>query len=133
MTEPSPIYETQDGGPRSSPTATVADTGNGESAAPTAAPDTVAPSTRSRAAKSAKTTTGNGRGRGVSPLDLPELLQIWQQATYNLQQAGLPVSALPLPNDVDGRPQVAVVLANVRLDTGNLILATTADTGKELS
>ena len=129
MTEPMPTYSTPDGAPKSSPTATAAGTGNGASEAPTAAPATEAPLPVFPEAKSARRNTGKGRSADRIGLEMPELLQIFQQAAFNLALAGLPVSLLPLPADPEGRPQVAVILANVAFSTGNLVLTNTGNTG----
>ena len=127
MTEPNPTYSTQAGEPKSSPTATAADTGNGASVEPTAAPATAEHLPVFPAAKSARRNTGKGRNADRIGLEMPELLQIFQQSAYNLALAGLPVSLLPLPADPEGRPQVAVILANVTFDTGNFVLTNTGN------
>lgn len=104
------------GAPKSSPIATAADTGNGASVAPNASPAMVASSRTST--KVAKPSTGKGSAKKKPPPSRAEVLEIWQQATLNLRLAGFDLTV----HDVDGSA-VALVLANVRLEHGQFILA----------
>ena len=123
--EEKPTYETQGGEPRSSRTGTGGDTGNGGSAAPSAAPATAETSPASPAAKNGSGNTGNGRKRpNLTP---GEALEIWQQATLQLRQAGVDISVATAPADKAGRPRTVVILANVVFDTGNFELVESTD------
>ena len=73
-------------------------------------------------AKSVKSDTGKGR-KAADPLPVSDLLNILQGILRDLQEAGLPVSAVQLPVS-DGRPlRVAVLMDHVIFDTGKLIPA----------
>ena len=118
-------YETQAGGQRFSRTGTGDDTGNGASAVPSAAPATVEPLPVSPAGKNGSGSTGNGRKR--ASLTPGEALEIWQQATLQLRQAGVDISVATAPADKAGRPRTVVILANVVFDTGNFELVEGTD------
>ena len=111
---------TQPNGERKSlPTATAADTGNGDVAAVASAnQDTAVHLPVSTVAKSGKPNTGKG-----SRVKLPvsDLLQIWQQATHDLKAGGLPVSV------GNNAGSCVIVLDGVRFnrDTGNFELRDT--------
>lgn len=112
----------QNGAPKSLPTATAADIGNGGVAvAPRDNQDMAAPSPTSTAAKNGKQNTGKG-----SRVKLPvsDLLQIWQQATHDLKAAGLPVSV------GNNSTRCIILLDGVQFnrDTGNFELI---DTGNQ--
>ncbi len=107
---------------RSTPTATASVTGitgDGESAA--------AKITGSSAAglkpsvPSGKTNTG--KGRKADPLPVSDLLNILQGILRDLQEAGLPVSAVQLPVSDGAPPRVAVLLEGVLYDTGKFTIA----------
>ena len=73
-------------------------------------------------AKSGKSNTGKGR-KAAEPLPVSDLLNILQGILRDLQEAGLPVSAVNLPVS-DGRPlRVAVLMDHVIFDTGKFIPA----------
>jgi hypothetical protein len=73
-------------------------------------------------AKSDKSNTGKGR-KAAEPLPVSDLLNILQGILRDLQEAGLPVSAVQLPVS-DGRPlRVAVLMDHVIFDTGKFIPA----------
>ena len=73
-------------------------------------------------AKSGKSNTGKGR-KAAEPLPVSDLLNILQGILRDLQEAGLPVSAVQLPVS-DGRPlRVAVLMDHVIFDTGKFIPA----------
>lgn len=122
--EEKPTYETQGGEPRSSRTGTGGDTGNGGSAEPTGAPGTAETLPASPAGRNGSGNTGNGRKR--PSLTAGEALEIWQQATLQLRQAGVDISVATAPADKAGRPRTVVILANVVFDTGNFELVESA-------
>lgn len=105
---------------RSTLTATAADTGTTDDAASAAARttgDMVDDSTPST--KSGKRSTGNGR-KAAEPLPVSDLLNILQGILRDLQETGLPVSAVQLPVS-EGRPaRVAILMDHVIFDTGKL-------------
>lgn len=104
------------GAPKSSPIATAADTGNGANAAPNASPATGVHSRTST--KPARRNTGKGSAKKKPPPSRAEVLEIWQQATLNLRLAGFDLTV----HDVEGAA-VALVLANVKLEHGQFVLA----------
>ena len=72
--------------------------------------------------KSGKRNTGSGR-KTSSPLPVSDLLNILQGILRDLQEAGLPVSAVQLPVSEDAPPRVAVLLEGVLFDTGKFTIA----------
>ena len=104
-------------------TATAADTGITGDAASAAEKKTGSSEGDSmNSAKSVKSDTGKGR-KAADPLPVSDLLNILQGILRDLQEAGLPVSAVQLPVS-DGRPlRVAVLMDHVIFDTGKLIPA----------
>ena len=102
---------------KSTPTATASDTGitdDGASAAGKTTGDSAGDLKPS--APSAKKNTG--KGRKADPLPVSDLLNILQGILRDLQETGLPVSAVQLPVS-EGRPaRVAVLLEGVTYDTG---------------
>ena len=108
---------------RSTPTATATATGTTDDAASGAARtigSMAADSTTST--KSGKRNTGSGR-KTSSPLPVSDLLNILQGILRDLQEAGLPVSAVQLPVSEDAPPRVAVLLEGVLFDTGKFTVA----------
>ena len=107
---------------RSTPTATAAATGitgDAASAGVKTTGDMAASSMTST--PTAKRNTGKGR-KAADPLPVSDLLNILQGIMKNLQEAGLPVSAVQLPVS-DGRPpRVAILLDHVIFDTGKFAL-----------
>ena len=108
---------------RSIPTATAADIGITDDAASAAERKTGSLEEDSmNSAKSAKSNTGKGR-KAAEPLPVSDLLNILQGILRDLQEAGLPVSAVQLPVS-DGRPpRVAVLMDHVIFDTGKFFSA----------
>jgi hypothetical protein len=108
---------------RSILTATAADTGITGDAANVAEKKTGSLEGDSMdSAKSAKSNTGKGR-KAADPLPVSDLLNILQGILRDLQETGLPVSAVQLPVS-DGRPpRVAVLMDRVIFDTGKFIPA----------
>ena len=104
-------------------TATAADTGTSDDAANAAVkPIGSSEGNSMDSAKSAKSNTGKGR-KAAEPLPVSDLLNILQGILRDLQEAGLPVSAVQLPVS-DGRPlRVAVLMDHVIFDTGKFIPA----------
>lgn len=69
-------------------------------------------------AQSAKSNTGKGRKAKADPLPVSDLLNIMQGILRDLQDAGLPVSAVQLPVS-DGRPpRVAILMDGVTFAAG---------------
>lgn len=107
---------------RSTPTAMAAATGITDGAASEAGKTTGSlgePSTPS--VQIAKKNTG--KGRKADPLPVSDLLNILQGILRDLQEAGLPVSAVNLPVSPGASPRVAVLLEGVRFDTGKITIA----------
>ena len=104
-------------------TATAADTGTSDDAANAAVkPIGSSEGNSMDSAKSGKSNTGKGR-KAADPLPVSDLLNILQGILRDLQETGLPVSAVQLPVS-DGRPpRVAVLMDHVIFDTGKLIPA----------
>lgn len=105
---------------KSTPTATAADTGTTGDAASAAAKQTGSlEGSLTNSTQSDKPSTGKGR-KAANPLPVSDLLNILQGILRDLQEAGLPVSAVNLPVS-DGRPpRVAVLMDGVVFDTGKL-------------
>ena len=108
---------------RSIPTATAADTGTTGDAASAAAKQTGSlEGSLTNSTQSDKPSTGKGR-KAANPLPVSDLLNILQGILRDLQEAGLPVSAVNLPVS-DGRPpRVAILMDGVVFDTGKLSVA----------
>ena len=108
---------------RSIPTATAADIGITDDAASATERKTGSLEEDSmNSAKSGKSNTGKGR-KAADPLPVSDLLNILQGILRDLQEAGLPVSAVNLPVS-DGRPlRVAVLMDHVIFDTGKFFPA----------
>lgn len=107
------------GASRSILTATVADTGITGGAASVAEKKIGSLEVNSmNSAQSAKSNTGKGRKAKADPLPVSDLLNIMQGILRDLQDAGLPVSAVQLPVS-DGRPpRVAILMDGVTFDAG---------------
>ena len=106
------------GASKSTQTETASDTGITGDAASEAAKtigSSAAGSTNS--AKSAKSDTGKGR-KAASPLPVSDLLNILQGILRDLQEAGLPVSAMQLPVSEGRPPRVAILMDHVIFYTG---------------
>ena len=105
---------------KSTPTATAADTGTTGDAASAAAKQTGSlEGSLTNSTQSDRPSTGKGR-KAANPLPVSDLLNILQGILRDLQEAGLPVSAVNLPVS-DGRPpRVAVLMDGVVFDTGKL-------------
>ena len=108
------------GASKSTPTATAADTGiTGDAAGAGEKTTGNLGEGLTNSAKSGKSNTGKGR-KAADPLPVSDLLNILQGILRDLQEAGLPVSAVNLPVS-DGRPpRVAVLMDGVVFDTGKL-------------
>ena len=108
---------------KSTPTATAADTGTTGDAASAAAKQTGSlEGSLTNSTQSDKPSTGKGR-KAANPLPVSDLLNILQGILRDLQEAGLPVSAVNLPVS-DGRPpRVAILMDGVVFDTGKLSVA----------
>ncbi len=109
------------GASRSIPTATAAATGITDDAASGAEKKTGVSEADSRnLTKSDKGNTGKGRRGKAEPLPVSDLLNILQGILRDLQEAGLPVSAVQLPVS-EGRPQrVAILMDGVIFYAGKL-------------
>ena len=87
----------ESGASRSTPTATAGATGTGDDAANAAVkPIGSSEGNSMDSAKSGKSNTGKGR-KAAEPLPVSDLLNILQGILRDLQEAGLPVSAVQLP------------------------------------
>lgn len=111
------------GASKSTPTATAADTGiTGDAASAGEKTTGNLGEGLTNSAKSGKSNTGKGR-KAADPLPVSDLLNILQGILRDLQEAGLPVSAVNLPVS-DGRPlRVAVLMDHVIFDTGKFFPA----------
>ena len=108
---------------KSTPTATAADTGiTGDAASAGEKTTGNLGEGLTNSAKSGKSNTGKGR-KVADPLPVSDLLNILQGILRDLQEAGLPVSAVNLPVSEGRAPRVAVLMDSVIFDTGKFLSA----------